>query len=499
MRRPPAALLLLLIAGLLPRILQAQPAPTDTLQISLDAALGRALDESEEVQLARSRLTMAEAQVREAWSAALPQVSANAGYTRTLASAFDTGGGFTLPDSLRFSPNPDASLEERIRYLERNVPNAAFGALGGLFSDLPFGQANMYVAGLSGSQVLYSGGRVGAGIQIARHFSDAARYNLQEEVAEIELNVRSAYYRALFSQELVTISTAALERAERFLAEEQLRERAGRVSDLDVLRAEVELENLRPQLVQARNAAELAMLDLKRLIDVPLGAPMRLTSPLAPPPPEAFEEVRLAPEVLTARRAAVNAAQQQVAIRAQQVRIARASFLPSLSLSTSYGKQLYPDTVFDFGDDWRTDWTVGVNLSVPLFQGFRRSAQVQQAQVELQQAELQLDQLREAIELQYEQALGEKQRALAQIAARRRTVDQAARVYDLTAMRYEKGLATQLEVFSAQLALLQARTNLAQALADYYVADAGLDRALGGSSVVPRIDDVGPVNEENRQ
>ena len=395
--------LLLAAVSLFPSSLHAQPAPADSLALSLEAALGRALAASEEVQLARSRVDLADAQVREAWSAVLPQLNATAGYTRTLASAFDTGGGgFTLPDSLRFDPNPDASVEERLRYLERNTPNAAFGALGGLFSDLPFGQENSYVAGLSGSQVLYAGGRVGAGIEIARRFSDAAAYNLREELADIELSVRAAYYQALFAQELVTISETALERAERFLAEEQLRERAGRVSDLDVLRAEVELENLRPQLVQARNAAELAMLDLKRLVNIPLDLPVRLTTPLAPPPPEAFAEVQLEPEVLVAQRSAVQAAQQQVAIREQQVRIARSSFLPSVSLTTSYGKQLFPSTLFGFDENWRTDWTVGVNLSIPIFQGFRRSAQVQQAQVELQQSELQLNQLEEAIELQYE-------------------------------------------------------------------------------------------------
>jgi outer membrane protein TolC len=58
-------------------------------------------------------------------------------------------------------------------------------------------------------------------------------------------------------------------------------------------------------------------------------------------------------------------------------------------------------------------------------------------------------------------------------------VDQAQRVHDLTVLRYDKGLATQLEVSDARLALLQARTNVAQAIADFHIADAGVDRALG--------------------
>jgi outer membrane protein TolC len=75
--------------------------------------------------------------------------------------------------------------------------------------------------------------------------------------------------------------------------------------------------------------------------------------------------------------------------------------------------------------------------------------------------------------LQYQQAHGEKRRALSAMQARQRTVDVAQRVYDLTVLRYERGLATQLEVSDARLSLLQARTNLAQAISDFYTADAG--------------------------
>ncbi|HET6568346.1 MAG TPA: TolC family protein, partial [Rhodothermales bacterium] len=252
---------------MLPCVAQAQvPVPAtsgvstaDSLNLSLEEAIARAAQTSEEVRLAQSQTDLAEAQIRATRSQALPQISGNVGYTRTLASAFDTGGGgFTLPDSLQFNPNPNASIEERIRYLEQHTPTAGLGSLGQLFGDLPFGQANAYSFSVAGSQLLYSGGRTGAALRIARHFREASQFNLREQLADVELQVRSAYYQAQFAQQLITISEAAIERAQRFLEEEQLRLRAGRASDLDVLRAEVELENLRPQLVQARNTADLS-------------------------------------------------------------------------------------------------------------------------------------------------------------------------------------------------------------------------------------------------
>ncbi len=245
------------------------PAPGDTVRLTLGEALGRARHGSEEVRLARSEVDLANAQIKATRAGALPQLNANLGYTRTFASSFGGGGGITIPDSLRFSPDSTASLPERVRYLEENAGLAGLQGIGGLFGNLPFGQENAYNVGLSGSQLLYSGGRTGAALRVARSYRSAAQLGLREQEAEIELQVRTAYTQALLAQELEAIATAALQQAEAFLEQERLRQRAGQASELDVLRAEVSRDNLRPQLVQATNAAELAQLELKRLLSLP--------------------------------------------------------------------------------------------------------------------------------------------------------------------------------------------------------------------------------------
>lgn len=451
----------------------------DSVGLSLAEAIHRAVSQSQEVRLARSQVEFAAAQVKAVRASALPQIDGNLAYTRTFESPF-SAGGMEIPDSLKFEPDSTASLEERVSYLERRVPSAALGGIGSLFGNLPFGRKNAYIASLTGSQPLYSGGRLGTARRIAVEFQEVARLGLLEQTAEIELHVRSAYFRARLAQELEISALAALAQAEDFLRQEQLRFSAGTVSELEVLRADVSLENLRPQLIAARNAAELATLDLKRLVDIPLERPVRLTTPLAAPTAEQLARARPDPRLLLARRAAVAAAERQVVIREQQVRITRGAYLPSAGLRVNYGKQLFPNEPFDLGgQDWLTDFTATIAVQVPIFSGFRRQAEVQQARIRLEQERLQLEQLREAVQLQYEQAEGERQRAAASIAARSRTADQAQRVYELTVLRYDRGLATQLEVSEARLALLQARTNLAQAIADFYIAEAGVSRALG--------------------
>lgn len=455
----------------------------DTLAMSLDAALSRALGQSEEVQLAQAQVDAASAQVGTARSAALPQVSGSLGYTKTFASVFNTGQSFSVPDSLQFNPDPNAPIDQRVTYLEDHVQSAAFASLGQLFSNLPFGRENLYNVGVTGSQVLFAGGRVRAGINAAQDAAQAADYQLDEQRAQTAYDVKQAYYQAVLAGESASIAADAVAQAQDFLSQEQLRRKAGQASDLDVLRAEVDLENLKPQEVQARNAAELAQLNLKRLVNVPLSTPLHLTTSLelgadAGPQPEVKDATAMVDQ-----RAAVRAAESALAARQQQVRVAKAAFLPSVALSMSYARQTYPSQLFDFDQPWRTDWTGSVAVQLPLFNGGQRFANLQAARAQQDQARLQLAELREQVELQYRQAVGEEQRAWAQIAARRRTVEQAEKVYNLTVLQHDQGTATSLEVSSARLGLRQARTNLAQALADYHTAKAAVVRALGSSGV----------------
>ncbi|HYZ86350.1 MAG TPA: TolC family protein [Bryobacteraceae bacterium] len=294
---PRVALLGVVLASNTATLRAQQEALGPMVELSIDEALSRALRDSEEVKLARAAVELAAAEVTIARSAAFPQVNTSLAYVRTFQSAFSSG--FQLPHFPRFAPNPSAPLESRVRYLEQNAQTAAFSVIQDLVDgqalSLPFGRAHTYSTGLTASQLLFAGGRVKAGIEIAQHSYAAADYALAEEIAEIQLQVRAVYYQALFAQEVETIAQAALVQAASFLNQERLRLQAGYASDLDVLRAEVSLANIRPQLVEARNATSLALLNLKRIVNVPLQQPVRLTTPLEAPTAAELTRTGLAP------------------------------------------------------------------------------------------------------------------------------------------------------------------------------------------------------------
>jgi hypothetical protein len=163
--RHAALLAALALAGALPSATaRAQVAPRDTtgggdsVAITLGDAIGRAVGQSQEVRLARAQVDLARAQVTSARAAALPQINGGLNYTRTFASQFQSGG-FTIPDSLRFEPDPTGTVEERLRYLEDNAANAGLSGLGALFGNLPFGQKNTWSATVTGTQPLFAGCR----------------------------------------------------------------------------------------------------------------------------------------------------------------------------------------------------------------------------------------------------------------------------------------------------------------------------------------------------
>lgn len=435
--------------------LHAQLAPPpDTIRLTISGALGRAASLGEEVKLARSQVDFAGTQVKAARSAVFPALDGSFNYIRTYASPFQ---------------------------VKSSAPADTANPIFALFKNLPFGRVNQYTANLTATQTLFSP-KLGIAMRVATEFESAARFTLREQMAEAEFQVRSAYVGALLAHELEASAGEAVAQAQRFLESERLRLSAGAGSELDVLRAEVSLENLRPQLMDAQNAASIAMLNLKRLINVPLAAPLVLTTPLDAPP-AAMTVGSADPAAVVAERSAVHAEEQQVRIANELVKGAISQYLPSIDFRMSLGRIMYPQQVFALnGTDWLTDWNASVTLKVPMFNGFKRDADLSQARIGLQQEQYRLAQLRESVQLQYQQAVGERERAAASITARQRTVDQAQRVYDLTVLRYDQGMASQLEVTDARLSLLQARANRAQAIAQYYIADASVQRARGVSS-----------------
>ena len=243
------------------------------------------------------------------------------------------------------------------------------------------------------------------------------------------------------------------------------------------LRAQVDAANQEPALVQAANNYDIAMLDLKRLINVPLEQPLELATSLISE--NGMSPVVTDSAVTAGDSPALAAADATVRMQQDLVRVAKADRWPTLSVSSTFSEQAFPSQVFPFNAPLLRNWNAAVTLSIPIFHGFRTEGEVELYRAQLAQAEAQRDQLREQNARDVAQAMAEMRRTQVLLLARGATVDQAGQAGHIAQVRYTNGLATQLEVSDARLLLEQAQVNQAQAMRDYLTSIAQLERALG--------------------
>jgi outer membrane protein TolC len=453
--------------------------------LTLDDALALAETRSEQVQIAEAGVTRAESDQLRARSEWLPQVSASASYDRALASEFegifDSGGTPCTP----FTLNPQAPLPDRVSEIERalrdcpptgNLFGGGEGGDDGEDVSLPFGRANTYRLNLLFAQNVYTGGRLSAQREQARLGRVNAGLTLTSTRAQLALDVAQAYYDAVLSDRLVTIAEATLAQAERTAEQVRLQREQGRVAEFDLVRAQVTRDTQRPEVIRRRNARDVAYLRLKQLLDLPLDTELQLVATLEDPALPA-PAGRLASAIAAAEsgaapeqpRTAIAQAQNDVQQGEAAVRIARSQRLPSVSLSSSYGRVAYPSGFQGFGD-WRTNWTLGIAAQVPLFTGGRIRADEMAARATLAETQARLQLTRELATLDGASARLELANARAAWEATAGTVQQAQRAHEIAELRYREGLSTQLELSDARLLLQQAQANQAQAARDVQLA-----------------------------
>jgi outer membrane protein TolC len=161
----------------------------------------------------------------------------------------------------------------------------------------------------------------------------------------------------------------------------------------------------------------------------------------------------------------------------EAVKLARATRLPSLAVSGTYN--FWADQFNFQKDTWQSYYTVNLVLTVPLFNGFAASARMAQSKAMIREMELTKKGLEETIRFEVRQAILNLSEARESLLSQEKNVEQAQESLRIAELNFSEGLATTLDVSSAQAALTQAKTNYSQALYDYVVSLAELDKAMG--------------------
>ncbi len=453
-----------------PSAAQQTASPDRTL--TLEQALALAEGNAEQIDLAEAGVDQARSGQRRALAARLPQVSGTAGYTRTLASQFSGAFGSTTSTCPKFVPDPSLPLEQRLDSLEASFacgPQPSEG--GGIdFSKVGFGSLNTFSLGLAVSWEVFGGGQLAARARAANQVRAQADLGLRAARAKLTLDVTQAYYDAQLGERLLGIAEASLQQAEDVLAQTTREQQVGAQARFEVLRARVARDNQRPVVIRQRTARDVAMFRVKQILGIPLEEPLALSGDLE----QAAGQRAVPVEKPAAERGALQQALASVDAQESQLTAASAERLPTVALTSQYGRVAYPADLSPAWSQFRTNWTVGLALSVPLFTGGRIGADVMAAEAGLREARARYRQVQKQTALDTYQATAELEAALAAWEASSGTVEQAEQAYDIAELRRGEGLSTQLEVNDARILLQQARANRAQAARDLLVAQTRL-------------------------
>jgi len=334
-----------------------------------------------------------------------------------------------------------------------------------------------YQMALGFSLPLFAGGRLVAGYKQANYGLQASRESVRLSEQETIFNVKKAFYGYLLAREFSSVAEEALALAEKFRENVKNLYEVGMASKFDLLRSDVQVANLKPQAIKAKNSIEVAELGLKTILGIELDTPLEVKGELVAVPLDVGAEGVI--EEALAQRPELRQLNYQRLMAGEMLKIARGSALPTLAIGGTYN--FWSDALNLRKGSWQNYYTINLSLSFPIFNGFESRARIGQSKAAIRELEWTRKGLSDAIAFEVRQAVLNNNQARETLLSQEKNIEQAREAVRIAELNYAEGLATNLDVSTAQVALSQARTNYSQALYDCVISQAQLEKAVGRS------------------
>ncbi len=413
--------------------------------VTLEEAVRTAIERHEDVGKARAAADGVNAKVREVRSQALPEIQIASNTMRWRdPSLLNASGLDKFPEELRSALVPSA--------------------------------VNVFDYSVTFKQLLYAQGRVGKALRLASIEAEGAALEIDRAQQDVALGTVRAFYDLLWAERYRSLVAETQKQKELHAAMARTRYEHGVATEVDVLRSEVAVANGTPDLVRAENGIKQARALLNYYLGRPLDSEIRLSGDFQEQPWEQNDVAELEKEAIR-RRPEFQRLRVAERSAGAQVELAKAENGMRLELSSGYGiASRLPENLLDATF---SRWTVGIHLTLPVFDGFRRGSLVQQATANQRAAKLECEKVEQQIRLAIQQGFDELKAAAETIAAAKANVTQAQTVLAMMQNNYKNGAATTLDILDAQTAVSVARTNLLRGLRDYSVARANLRWSMG--------------------
>ncbi len=399
--------------------------------LTLDQIVETAIRKNPGITFSKQEVAASQARVTQTTSAYLPQMTATTGYTRLNQW------------------NTDVFTGKDFR-----------------------GQYNDYQIGVSVSQYLYDFGQTSGRVEQSRFSLSASKKGVTKTIADTVRDIKKSYYEVLKRQNLVKVNQESIRIQEEHLNQAKAFFQAGIRPKIDVTKSETEYANSRLNLIRADYAYQSSRLDMENLLG---GPPVEGKYTLADIPTSLSAET-LSVESLVQEagnnRPEIDQIKDRIKAAQALLKSSQAGNWPSITANAAGGWENKEYPLEDY-------WQMGVNISWPLFTGFRTQGKIAESRAEIDKLEASRRQLELQVLNEVSVAYLGLNASIEAITTSEFAVKQAQENMELADGRYRNGVGNAIEYSDAELALTQAKSNLVQAAYLYHQQVAELDHAVG--------------------
>lgn len=356
------------------------------------------------------------------------------------------------------------------------IPAEIFGGPAGTYQPVQFGTKYNTQGGIDVNQLLFDG-QVFVGLQARNASLQMASQQTEITKEQIKLNVEKIYYQLVVGRQQATSIDANISRIEKLFEDTKEIYKNGFAEKLDVDKVNVTLNNLKTEREKVNNQLAAGNAALKFLMNMPQSEQLNLVDSLT----EDMIKSNLLDSTLDYNnRKDFQLLQTVKELNQFNIKRYKLSALPTLSAFGSYQKSAQRQK-FDFFKDgqWFTTSMIGIRLQVSLFDGFARKSKLSSARLQLEKTNNNIDALKASIDNDVVQARMNIKSALINMDAQKQNMVLAEKVYNTTKLKYEQGLGSNQEIYTAQAELKTAQNNYYGALYDAITARIDYLKAIG--------------------
>ena len=425
----------------------AQQEKDSVLNLDLATALKIAHDNNPTIKIAELEIQRVDYSKKEALGNLLPSLSASGQYTNNIMK------------SVMFMPESFSQMMGGQKYMEIGYKNSYTGSIS---AGLPLVNFSLW------EQIKSKQCEIELILEQAR----ASKIDMTKQV-------KDAYFAVLLAKNSLKVLERSINNAKETLKSTEAGFEQGVVSEYDLIRAKVQVNNLNPSYIAAKNGLELAILQLKMILSLPQEQEIVFLENL-----EDFSDRIVSVTDAESERAVNNNSelrQLDLNIMSLQhnLKMVNSQHLPSLSAFGQYTYQTQAED-FRFSEyNWVGSAAVGLQLSIPIFNGRTVVNKAKQLKISLQELQLQKQYASDGIDLQIQSAINNMKAAQEQLSVNKDAISQAERGYEIAKVRYQTGSGTILELNDSELSMTQANLNYQQSLYDFLTAQTNLEKVLG--------------------